>query len=102
MSNSILIPVESSTIKSIGYLPVKRLLYVQFKRGDLYEYKNVPAKEFRALMAAESKGRYLANFIRDSFEFRRVEKPQDEKPLINTLFDDRYSLGSVSSSGIWF
>ncbi len=102
MNDSVLNPVKSSTIKAIGYLSTSRLMYVQFKRGDLYEYKDVPIDVYHALMSADSKGKYLGNHIRDRFEFKKVDRIRDEKPLINILFTGPYSLGSTQSYGVWF
>jgi hypothetical protein len=54
------IPVRSTSIASIGYLPASRELEVEFREsGDVYRYFNVPGEEYEAFMAAESKGTYL-------------------------------------------
>ena len=52
--------VESTTIASIGYLPQRRELELEFRdSGDLYLYLDVSAQEYAEFMAAESKGFYL-------------------------------------------
>jgi hypothetical protein len=54
------IPVRSTSITSIGYLPAKRELEIRFRAsGDVYRYFDVPGEEYAAFMAAESKGAYL-------------------------------------------
>jgi KTSC domain len=54
------IPVRSTSIASIGYLPAKRELEIRFRAsGDVYRYFDVPDEEYAAFMAAESKGTYL-------------------------------------------
>jgi len=54
------IPVPSTSIASIGYLPAKRELEIEFRAsGDVYRYFDVPGEEYAAFMAAESKGTYL-------------------------------------------
>jgi hypothetical protein len=54
------IPVRSTSIASIGYLPAKRELEIKFREsGDVYRYFDVPGEEYAAFMAAESKGTYL-------------------------------------------
>jgi hypothetical protein len=54
------IPVRSTSIASIGYLPARRELEVKFREsGDVYRYFDVPEEEYAAFMAAESKGTYL-------------------------------------------
>jgi hypothetical protein len=52
--------VRSTSIASIGYLPARRELEIEFRdSGDVYRYFDVPGGEYAALMAAESKGTYL-------------------------------------------
>ena len=54
------IPVRSTTIAAIGYLPATRELEINFRAtGDVYRYFDVPDKEYVAFMEAESKGTYL-------------------------------------------
>jgi hypothetical protein len=54
------IPVPSTSIASIGYIPAKRELEIEFRAsGDVYRYFDVPPEEHAAFMAAESKGSYL-------------------------------------------
>ncbi len=54
------IPVHSTSIASIGYLPTERELEIKFRAsGDVYRYFDVPAEEYVAFIAAESKGTYL-------------------------------------------
>ena len=54
------IPVRSTSVISIGYLPAKRELEIKFREsGDVYRYFDVPGEEYAAFMAAESKGTYL-------------------------------------------
>ena len=52
-------PVESSVLASILYLPAVRLLEVEFRSGAVYRYFDVPKQsytEYTELLAAESKG----------------------------------------------
>jgi hypothetical protein len=54
------IPVPSTSVASIGYLPAKRELEIRFRAsGNVYRYFDVPGEEYAAFMAAESKGTYL-------------------------------------------
>jgi hypothetical protein len=54
------IPVPSTSIASIGYVPKNRELEIEFRAsGDVYRYFDVPTEEYAAFMAAESKGIYL-------------------------------------------
>ena len=57
--------VRSTSIASIGYLPAKRELEIEFRdSGDVYRYFDVPGEEYAAFMAAESKGTYLNDVIK--------------------------------------
>jgi hypothetical protein len=54
------IPVESHSLKTLGYDPERRILEVEFRRnGQIYKYFDVPAEEYEAFLRAESKGTYL-------------------------------------------
>lgn len=54
-----MIAVKSSNVTEIGYAPEYRLLRVRFHNGSTYDYPDVSADRYAALMAAESKGRHL-------------------------------------------
>jgi hypothetical protein len=54
------IPVDSSSIASIGYDAERLELEIEFhESGDVYLYFDVPAEVYRDFMAADSKGTYL-------------------------------------------
>lgn len=58
------IPVASSNCASVGYDIATRILEVEFKRGGVYRYFDVPASEHAALIAAPSVGGYLDAHIK--------------------------------------
>jgi hypothetical protein len=62
--------VMSSNIRSVGYDPENGVLEVKFHNNRVYQYLDVPAEEFEALMAAESKGRFLNQVIKKSHPYR--------------------------------
>lgn len=64
--------VTSQIIHSVGYDAEARTLEVQFRNGWLYRYDDVPAEMYRALMAADSHGRYLKRNIVDKFVTTRI------------------------------
>ena len=66
--------VESSAIFRLNYDPDTATLFVVFVDGDLYAYFDVPPSVFDAFLAAESKGRFFADEIRDRYEFHKVER----------------------------
>lgn len=68
-----LMPVDSSSIAAMAYVPLRRELIVRFRERDaLYAYEGVAESEFRALLAADSKGRYLNRWIKPRHRFRRL------------------------------
>jgi hypothetical protein len=66
------IPVRSTSIASIRYLPAERELEIEFRAsGDVYRYFDVSGEEYAAFLAAESKGTYL-NQVFKPREYRYV------------------------------
>ncbi len=59
--------VDSTTMRSVGYDSAQQILEVEFTSGAVYQYLEVPATVFDELMAAESKGRYFNQEIRDDY-----------------------------------
>lgn len=77
-----MIKVESSNVKSVGYN--ENTLYVLFKNGGLYQYKDVPVKIYDELLVAESVGKYLNKEIKKVYE---VERIWDDEPKYKVLTD---------------
>jgi hypothetical protein len=65
-------PVRYSAIRSIGYEPRQRILEVEFTDDTIYEFLPVPAELVEALFAAESKGTFFDERIRNSYIHRQV------------------------------
>lgn len=63
-------PVTSSSINSIGYLPEQQTLEVEFVRGTIYQYFDVPPVAHQLFLAAESKGIFFNRHIRGHFSYR--------------------------------
>lgn len=57
-------PVESSSIKSVGYDPDRKELEVDFHGTGRYIYHNVPPQTYERLMAADSIGKHLHKNIK--------------------------------------
>ena len=66
------LPVESSSLASVGYEPGTQRLEVEFRHGAVYAYSEVPQQVFDAFMTAESKGRFFNSEIRDRYECFKV------------------------------
>ena len=68
------IPLDSTLLTWVRYLPDLRLLQVGLRTGQDYEYFDVPAHTYAGLLVAESKGRYYNLHIRNAFHFQRTKK----------------------------
>jgi len=71
-------PVESSNIEAIGYDEEDEMLYVAFtaKRTTprtLYRYFNVSPEEFSNFLAADSKGKYFHQNIRETKFYDKLD-----------------------------
>jgi lysyl-tRNA synthetase class 2 len=66
-----MVQVESEAIAEIDYDAARSTLFVRFAQGDWYRYFAVPRSVLEAFVAAESKGRFFQEHIRDRYPFRR-------------------------------
>ena len=64
-------PVASSNISGIGYDQSTRVLTVQFHRGAVYDYDDVPPNVHHEFLNADSKGRFFQRYIRNDFTATR-------------------------------
>jgi 2-C-methyl-D-erythritol 2,4-cyclodiphosphate synthase len=69
-------PLDSSAITSIGYDAERHELEIEFRdTGDIYLYFEVPAEEYQAFMAEDSKGTYLNRvFKAREYRYRVIRK----------------------------
>ncbi len=65
-------PVVSSNVASVGYSRHLRALEIEFTRGAVYRFLDVPPKVHQGLIASRSKGRFIAEYIRGRYRFVRV------------------------------
>jgi hypothetical protein len=63
--------LDSSAVRSAGYDRDRRILEIEITGGAVYQYLDVPAREFMALLAADSHGRYYNEHIKPAYEYRR-------------------------------
>ncbi len=66
------LPVNSSSIKSIGYDATARTLEVEMADGDVYQYFNVAPQVHRDLVNAASIGQYFAYYIKTTYRWRKM------------------------------
>ena len=65
------IPVESTSLKSIGYLENELRLEVEFTGGKVYDYFGLPLNIHTALMNAESKGAFFNDIVKAQYRFEQ-------------------------------
>jgi hypothetical protein len=64
--------VSSSNINSIGYEAETQTLEIEFMRGSVYQYSDVPVEEYEAIMNADSKGKYFNANIKIHYHFYKL------------------------------
>jgi hypothetical protein len=62
------VPVESTLLAAMSYRADAALLYLEFRDGALYGYRDVPQEIYEGLLTAPSKGVYFNREIRGHFE----------------------------------
>ena len=67
------VPVQSSTVVSVGYARRAKLLEIEFHSGAIYRYRAVPESVFAAFAMARSKGRFFGTEIRGKFTFEKLK-----------------------------
>ena len=72
-------PVESEMLVAAGYEQKSHSLFVVFRTGEKYRYKNVPSFVYELLMSAESKGRFMHKYILNRFDYERVATARPRK-----------------------
>lgn len=66
-------PVKSSQLVSVGYDEAERILEVEFRGGGTYQYFGVGPEAHKALVEAESIGKYFGKNIRGQVEYKKLE-----------------------------
>ncbi|HEX2678913.1 MAG TPA: KTSC domain-containing protein [Polyangiales bacterium] len=65
-------PVESRSLRSVGYESTTRALEIEFQNGRIYTYDGVPREAYEWLMRTRDKGGYFNRMIRDRYATRDV------------------------------
>lgn len=60
-------PVSSSNIASVGYEADSQVLEVEYIKGGIYQYMNVPDDIHEELMNCSSKGTYMNQVVKKMF-----------------------------------
>jgi hypothetical protein len=65
--------VNSSNLHWVDYDSWSATLIIEFRNESVYEYYSVPAGVCRSLLAAESKGRFHHQYIKNNYRYRRIQ-----------------------------
>lgn len=71
-NKTVIQPVNSSNISTIGYNLNNKKLIILFKRGTIYRYENVNLETFFKMILAESVGKAFHQYIDKKFTFTRL------------------------------
>lgn len=63
---------ESSNIARFGYDSDSSVLIVEFLKGGIYNYYDVPEAVYEQMKAAPSKGQFLAQNIKGVYRYARA------------------------------
>jgi hypothetical protein len=74
------VPVQSTTLRSVGYDPATRTLEAEFTTGRIYAYSDVPPQLWLSLLATKSKGKFFNILIRDRFRYHSIREPDGPHP----------------------
>ena len=66
------IPVSSVDITQVGYQEDSEVLEIQFSRGEVCEYYNVPPAVYEELMHSPAKEEYYHTKIGERFPCHRI------------------------------
>jgi hypothetical protein len=66
------VSLNSTTLKTATYRSHTQVLELEFCSGALYHYRGVCQSVYEQLLAAESKGRYYNQHIRNCFGFTKI------------------------------
>jgi hypothetical protein len=64
--------VDSSAVLGVHYDRKQRNLDLLYSSGEPYRYRYVPRSKFRALMEAESKGKFVNKEIKPKHPFKKL------------------------------
>jgi len=65
------IHVDSSMAQSVGYDPIGKILEIEFRSGEVWQYHNVPEDVYREMISG-SIGRYFQANIKGFYPESRV------------------------------
>lgn len=80
------VPIKSRLFASVRYAAERQELYLRFCNGDIYCYFRCSAELYNEFLAAESKGRYFSQKIRNQFRYEQVyDASSAEQPTLSLV-----------------
>lgn len=64
--------MPSSVVSKIQYIKENSILRIFYMSGAIYDYLKVPEKEYISMQQATSKGKYLNNYIKKNYFFKKI------------------------------
>jgi KTSC domain len=68
--------LDSSVFRAARYIEEQQLLDLEFRSGAIHRYFKFPPHQYSEFMAADSRGRYFNEYIRDRFREERLRPPR--------------------------
>ena len=65
--------VQSSSVAEISYDPKTKILEVVFRKGDVYQYLDVPMNVYHDMICADSVGRFFNLQVKSNYKFTKVK-----------------------------
>jgi hypothetical protein len=85
------VAVESNVFTAAAYRSAARQMYLRFGDGDIYRYFDVPSHSFKELLAADSKGRYFSQRIRNRFHHEKVHRGSHARVVCDARLAEQLS-----------
>ena len=64
--------VKSKMLAAVAYNQQWQQLYLKFRSGEVYCYRQFPPERYEELLAAESKGKYFRSRILNRYPYQRL------------------------------
>jgi hypothetical protein len=66
------VAVKSRMLSALAYDSDWQQLYLRYRGGDIYCYRDVPVERHQELLAADSKGKYVRAHILKRYPHQRI------------------------------
>ena len=66
--------VKSRMLAAVAYDADWHHLYLEFRSGDIYCYRDVPVQRYEELLVADSQGKYGRRHILKRYPYQRIHR----------------------------